>query len=227
MITLAIDSSASTLAAAVCDGERVLAQIVKQNTRAQSEELFPEIARLMRECGISYGDIDLFAAASGPGSYTGLRIGISLIKGIAFGRGKPCVGVSSLASLAENYFGEQGLICPVMDARRERFYCALFRVSGGIPERLTDDDALPIGEFIETAVKTAKAANLKILLCGDGSEIALAEFAKRGIATDCAPEKIAPTAEGVARVALCEYKKGVFTTDSELRPVYLRKPHLN
>ena len=164
-------------------------------------------------------DIDLFAVSEGPGSFTGVRIGVSFVKGLAFG-GKTCVGVSTLEALAYNMLGFKGIISPVMDARRGQFYNALFESDGKTLIRLSEDRAIS-AEELEKDLE--KYADKPIYLCGDGYEIARKMLKNENI--EETPEALLKqNAYSVAMVALEEYKNGRFTDDSALSPTYLRVP---
>lgn len=146
-VILAIDSSAQTAAAALCDGEELIAGTTLRDGRKHSENLLPMVESLLSLTGLDVSGIDVFAAVTGPGSFTGVRIGISTVKGLAFGSKKPCVGVSALEALAWNLRGLDGLICPVMDARREQVYNALFRMENGVCTRLCGDRLIPAADL--------------------------------------------------------------------------------
>lgn len=222
MIILAFDSAAKVASAAVTDDERLLGLYTVENGLTQSELLLPMIENLLKTLKLGYEDIGLFATATGPGSFTGVRIGAALLKGLAFGRGAPCVGVSTLEELAENARGLDGLIAPVMDARRGQFYNALFRAKGGELERLTDDRAISADALAE---ELSRHGSERPYLLGDGYELAKALLRERGIATEETPPLlIGENAYSLARVALRAFRAGHYSTDAELMPTYLRLP---
>ena len=166
---------------------------------------------------IGVDDVDLFAASAGPGSFTGVRIGAATVKGLAFGTDKPCLGVSTLEALAYNLIGQDGLICPVMNARRKQVYTAIFRCKSGQLERLLPDSALAITELDAIL---AGYRDETIYLCGDGYDIT-AELLTTPIAPT--PERLRhQSAYSVAQVALRDYQNGVHTSDLEMAPTYLR-----
>ena len=125
MKILAFDGTAKAASVAVLDDERVLGYYTVDNGLTQSELLLPMAENLLKSLKLSFSDIELFATSVGPGSFTGVRIGVSLIKGLAFGKNLPCVEVSTLEALAENLVGIQGRIVPCMDARRNQVYSAM------------------------------------------------------------------------------------------------------
>ena len=130
MKILAFDSTAKVASVAVTEGEKTLAVYSIDNGLTQSELLLPMAEATLNSLRISFSDIDAYAVTVGPGSFTGVRIGVSLVKGLAFGKNKPCVDVSTLEALAENLKGSDGIIVPVMDARRAQVYTALFISDG-------------------------------------------------------------------------------------------------
>lgn len=216
MKILALESSALTASAAVCEDGKVLGEYTLNNGNTHSETLLPMVESLFHFLGITAKDIDLFAVAAGPGSFTGVRIGTATAKGLAFGTGKPCIGVSTLEALAHNLQVPGGLICPVMNARRKQVYTALFRSNGSQLERLMPDSAIGIDELDELL----KAYEEPVYLTGDGYGIT-AQNLKHPIGYT--PERLRDqSAASVAAVALLAYQNGVRTTDAELVPVYLR-----
>ena len=213
MITLAFDSTAKVASVAVCDGERLLGLYNVDNGLTQSE---------LHSLKLSFADIELLAATTGPGSFTGVRIGAALIKGIAFGRDVPCVSVSTLESLAENAKGLRGIIVPAMDARREQVYTAIFASDGEGVRRLTPDSAISTKELAELL---RDYSNEKIYVVGDGYATAKRGLSANGIATENTPTLlIGESAYSCATVAQKKYERGDYTDDIGLAPTYLRLP---
>ena len=221
MKILALDSTENTAAAAITDGETLIGSTVINAGRSHSELLLPAIEALMRSSGLSYDDIGLFACSSGPGSFTGVRIGVSTIKGLAFGRNVPCIGVSATEALAYNFINIDGIICPSMDARRSQLYNALFLSENGEIKRLTEDRTIPAAAL---AIEL-ESYDKPIYLLGGGEHII--RTASEG------NSNIMPTPEILKRqnaysVALCalrHYERGDITdgmTDTSLLPTYLR-----
>ena len=149
MKILALDSTAIAASVALCEDGELLGEYTVRNGNTHSQTLLPMVESLLAFFECTADDIDLFAASAGPGSFTGVRIGAATLKGLAFGTNKPCIGVSTLESLAYNLIGQNGLICPVMNARRKQVYTALFRAKNGQMERLMPDSALAITELDE------------------------------------------------------------------------------
>ena len=148
MKILAMDSSAVAASVALCEDERLLGEYTICNGNTHSQTLLPMTEELLSRFGITTDDVDLFAVSNGPGSFTGVRLGVATLKGLAFGKDKPCVGVSTLEALAHNLAVTDGLICPVMNARRNQVYTALFRAKNGNLERLLPDSAMAITESL-------------------------------------------------------------------------------
>ena len=218
MKILSLDSTAIVSTVAVCEDERLLAQLTLNNGNTHSETLLPMIESSLKLLKLNIDDIDLFACSAGPGSFTGVRIGVATIKGLAFGKGKPCVGVSSLEALAYNLIGNDGLICPVMNARRSQLYNALFICEGGKLRRICDDRLISVFDLEE---ELAGYTGIPIYLCGDGYDIAKDALTK--ISTQSTPTL--QQYQSAYSVALCAYeaaKQELLTTDRELSPTYLR-----
>ena len=222
MIILAFDSTAKAASCAVLDGEKCLALYTIDNGLTQSELLLPMAENMLRSLKMSFSDVDLFAAAVGPGSFTGVRIGVSLIKGLAFGTDTPCVGVSTIEALAENLSPLDGILVPCMDARRAQVYSATFLSSGGEIKRLTDDRAIALSSLAE---ELREYKDTPIYLSGDGYEVAKKALAQYGIITkDTPPLLITENAHSVGLVAKKMYERREFTSDREIAPTYLRLP---
>lgn len=219
MLILAMDSTAVAASVALLSDGAPLAAFHLNNGNTHSETLLPMAESVLRCTGKTVNDIDLFAVSAGPGSFTGVRIGVATVKGLAFGKGKPCVGVSTLEALAENLVPTGGLLCPVMNARRGQVYNALFRVENGALTRLCPDRALSVEE-LEAELLTYSEP---VTLCGDGAEPVKNSFTK----CDVALPPLTLMEQNAVSVALCAArmaKEGRTCTDKELKPVYLRMP---
>ena len=215
MKILALDSTALTASVALCEDSRPIAEFTISNGHTHSETLLPMIASMLELGGYTVNDVDIFAASKGPGSFTGVRIGAATLKGLAFDTKKPCIGVSTLRALAKNLEGFDGIICPVMNARRGQVYNALFDADG---KRLCEDRALSVEELAAEIASSDKT----VYLCGDGTDITFDGFAGRVNAVK-APERLRlQSGYSVAACALEDYKNGIHTTDIELTPSYLR-----
>ncbi len=222
MIIMAFDSCARSASVAVLDGERALAVYNIDNGLTQSELLLPMAEDILRSLKLTFSDIGLFACSEGPGSFTGVRIGVSLVKGLAFGKNIPCVGVSTLEALAENMRGIPGIIVPVMDARRSQVYGAIYESDGDEMSCLISDGAY---SFSELADMLGKFNNKPIYLVGDGYEVAKAGLSELGIKTESTPALlILENARSVAVLAKRKYERGCAASDREIAPTYLRLP---
>lgn len=218
MKILAIEASALTASVAVCEDDLPLAAMTLQTGHTHSETLLPMAEQLLAHCGLSVADIELFAVPVGPGSFTGIRIGVSLIKGLAFDSGKPCVGVSSLEAMAYNLAGCSGILCPVMDARRNQLYNALFRWEGERPVRLCEDRLISADALAAELAQYGET----VWLTGEGSPI-LQKAAPEGLTLICpAPLMATENAVSVAQLGRREYLAGNAVSDSDLLPIYLR-----
>ena len=217
MKILALDSSAVVASVALCEDATLLDEYTLHNGNTHSETLLPMIETLLSHFGITVDDIELFAASTGPGSFTGVRIGTATLKGLAFAKDTPCVGVSTLEALAENTVALTGLICPVMNARRSQVYTALFRSNGKSLTRLMPDSALSVAELDELLSTYGEP----VVFVGDGYSMTLDALKKtepRAI-----PDRLRhQSAYSVAQVARRAYEQGNTVTDASLAVTYLR-----
>ena len=221
MKILAIDSTATVASVAVCDNESLVALYTVNNGNTHSETLLPMVESALRQAKLSVSDIELFAVSNGPGSFTGVRIGCATVKGLAFGRNIPCVGVSTLEALAYNMKGSDGIICPVMNARRNQVYNALFEFDGDSLVRLCPDRAISIKELSEELSSDAHCSDKKIYLCGDGYGITAPALPASRLGA-AHPVMLHQNAYSVAMRALASFNEGNYSSDSELAPTYLR-----
>ncbi|MDR0380525.1 MAG: tRNA (adenosine(37)-N6)-threonylcarbamoyltransferase complex dimerization subunit type 1 TsaB [Oscillospiraceae bacterium] len=212
MTILAFDSSSLSASAAVTRDGALLAQSFQNNGLTHSQTLMPMAEALLRNAGLALTDVDLIAVTHGPGSFTGLRIGVAAANGLAWGLGRPCLGVSSLAAAAQGVAHWGGLICAVQDARRGEVYNALFLSEGGALTRLTEDRALPL------AALWAEMQKKNPILVGDGAE--LCYNGRGGEAARLAPPHLRfPCAWAVAHLAAShpDLDRASYAT-----PVYIR-----
>ncbi|MBE6063166.1 MAG: tRNA (adenosine(37)-N6)-threonylcarbamoyltransferase complex dimerization subunit type 1 TsaB [Clostridium butyricum] len=169
MITLAVDSSSKVATVALMQDNRLLGEITLNDKREHSVILMSIITDLLKHNNLTISDINGYVVSKGPGSFTGLRIGMATVKGLSFGTGKPYVSVSSLDALALNASNFDGLICPIMDALRHSVYTCLYKSNqntDGTPEleKLMDYTDLDIDNLIELI----KSKNEKVIFIGDG-----------------------------------------------------------
>ena len=165
---LGIDSSAISAGCALVEGGKIVAEQYLNTRHTHSETLMPMVSGMLQNAGVALSNVERIAVTIGPGSFTGLRIGIATIKGLCMGAEKPCVGVSTLEAIAYNFIGVDGIICACMDARCKQVYNALFRSEGGVITRLCDDRAVTLEEL---SAELSGLNENKIILAGDGAEI--------------------------------------------------------
>ncbi|MBR5615213.1 MAG: tRNA (adenosine(37)-N6)-threonylcarbamoyltransferase complex dimerization subunit type 1 TsaB [Clostridia bacterium] len=220
MYILSLDSTAIAATVALCDDQKLLSLTTVENGNTHSQTLLPMVEETLARFELRPTDVELYACSAGPGSFTGVRIGASTIKGLAFGTSISCIGVSTLEALAQNLVGFDGILCPVMNARRNQVYNALFECKDGVITRLCEDRAIALDALDE---ELSAMGDKPVYLVGDGYDLSLSQLKK------CA-DHIRPTpvllrtqnAYSVAQVALVLYESGVRTNDQELVPVYLR-----
>ena len=220
MRILGIDSSAVSVGAAICDaGEepKVIAEGFINNKITHSQTLMPLVQSLLENSKLTLSDIDAFAVSAGPGSFTGLRIGVAAVKGMAYALKKPCRAVSTLHAMACNFPLYDGVICAVMDARCSQVYNAVFEAKNGVITRLCDDRALMMNELKDEL--DDKYAGRKVLLCGDGAALCFDRFSGGRII-------LAPAQMRYQNgVGVCFAAAGYPDTDAAaLMPKYLRLP---
>lgn len=214
MKVLAIDSTAKAASAAFVYDETVIAEYTRNTGHTHSETLMPMIEDVLRASSVRIEDVDLVAVSAGPGSFTGVRIGISLVKGLCFGRNIPIAAVSSMDALAMNLQGFEGVVCPVMDARRNQVYTAIYR--NGV--RMTQDMLIPCSELADML----KEHDCPIYFTGDAYELAHKLIDDPNIR----PTPIGSRLQRAVSVAMAgiEYynnKNNIFT-DADVAPIYLR-----
>ena len=165
MKILAFESSAVSASVALVEDEKLIAQSFQNCGLTHSRTLLPLAESLLKNCGVTLDDVDALAVAHGPGSFTGVRIGVATVKGLALGADKPCIGVSTLEAMAWGARALGGRLCCVMDARAGQVYNALFAVENGAPHRLCDDRALKLTDLGEEIGETP------YFLVGDGADL--------------------------------------------------------
>lgn len=218
---LGIDSSGLVATVALMSEGILAAEYTIHNKKTHSQTLLPMIADMMKMAEIDLAELDCIAVSAGPGSFTGLRIGASTAKGLAWTLGIPIVPVSSLMGLAANMTEHGAVVCPVMDARRNQAYYGIYRVTGGIPDVICE----PGTESIENVVEAVNAVGEPVLFLGDG--VPVFEEAIRGRSE--VPVRFAGAAvryQRGASIALLGgllYEEGKYVQAGEFVPVYLRK----
>ncbi len=225
MLILAVDSSTPVAGAAVVDEDRVIIESFTNYKKTHSETLMPTINRILRECDCTIGDIDALAVTAGPGSFTGLRIGMAAVKGISMAAKKPVVAVSTLDTLAGNIAGSNALVAALLDARKNEVYCAFYDASGIRPERLREPMACAPETFLSEARALADYEHKdKIILLGDGyyrySDYFNTELTNRLIPIP--GHLMLPRAAAAGILAAHKARQGEFADVFQLRPWYIR-----
>lgn len=219
MKILSFESSAVSAGVCLTDDRKVIASSFQNCGLTHSRTLLPMAEALLKGCGMTPADVDAFAVAAGPGSFTGLRIGAATVKGLALGQDKPCIGVSTLEAMTRGLEGMRGKVCAVMDARAGQVYNAVFTIDGtqnGV-QRLTPDRAIKLSELAEEIGQEEQ------ILVGDGALLCYTKLKE-----DCPglvlapPQLLYPTGYGVAMAALPLLEKGEGVTAQQLDARYLR-----
>ncbi|MCR4564336.1 MAG: tRNA (adenosine(37)-N6)-threonylcarbamoyltransferase complex dimerization subunit type 1 TsaB [Clostridiales bacterium] len=214
MKILAIDSSAKSVSAALVEDGKVICETFANIGLTHSETLMPMISFTLKSAKASPDDIDIYALTTGPGSFTGIRIGAAAVKGMAQAKDKKCVGVSSLEAIAFSYRDSENIVCAVMDARCSQVYCAAFRNG----ERLFEDKAI----LIEELCSVLEEYNEKTVFVGDGAKLVYDSLKDRLDCVRAKPENEFPHASSVALIA--EKRADTAVPYSQIVPVYLRLP---
>lgn len=218
MKILAIETSAKAASVCLCEDEFLIAQSYQNSGLTHSQTVLPMCEQMLRHCGVPLNQVDLIACAAGPGSFTGLRIGLSTAKGLAWSLEKPCCGVSTLEAMAWSLAHRPGQLECCMDARRHQVYHARFSSDGHRLTRLTEDRAISLQAlFAELDEKKVP------MVVGDGAELCYNESSRMGICLEIAPPHLRfQSAWGVARGALEQVKRGEITDAQGLAANYIR-----
>lgn len=221
---LVLEASAAAASCALLENQKVLGEFFVNIPQTHSQTLLPMAQGLLDTCGVPAGAVDFFAVTHGPGSFTGLRIAMAAVKGLAMAAEKPCVGVSTLEALARNLAGFAGSAAAVMDARCGQVYAGLFSLEEGEVRRLAEDTALSILEL----GKLLPGLKKPVFLVGDGAELCynkLMETKSAGDYLRLAPPHLRyQRAAAVGAAALAAWIRGEALDAGELVPAYLRLP---
>ena len=219
MLILAFETSAKAASVALMEGNKLLGESYQNTGLTHSQTLMVMAEDMLKQCGKSAQDVQAVAVAEGPGSFTGVRIGVAAAKGFAWGKEIPCYGVSTLEAMAESLGIYEGFVCPVMDARRSQVYNALFYVNQGTIKRHREDRAIALANLQEDL----EHLDGPIYLVGDGSTLTYNTL------NDSIEELILPPehrmhqrAVGVGLVAARMAAEGLVPSGGELTPNYLR-----
>ena len=219
MKILSFESSAVSAAVCLTDGEKLIASAFQNCGLTHSRTLLPMAEQLLDNVGLTPRELDGFAVASGPGSFTGIRIGVATVKGLAMGTGLPCVGVSTLEAMDWGARALGGRLCCVMDARAGQVYNALFAVENGAPRRLCADRALKLTDLGEEIGETP------YFLVGDGADLCYNTLKEKCPGLHLAPPELRyATGYGVAAAALPLLRTGKTCSPQDLDAFYLRRP---
>jgi tRNA threonylcarbamoyladenosine biosynthesis protein TsaB len=217
---LAVDTSSTVAAVAIIENEVLLGEYFINNKKTHSQKLMPMIKELIDSLGLTPEEIDIYAAAVGPGSFTGLRIGVTSIKAMAYALNKHVISVSTLDALAYNNPVCNVIICPIMDARNNQVYTALYKLNEQ-PVRESEYMALPIEDLIKVLIRTGE----NVCFVGDGVE-RHRDYLLNELGPKCsfAPHNlILNKASSVAQLALISAKSGKLESPVDMIPFYLRK----
>lgn len=221
MKILAIDTSATAASVCLAGEDKILGSFYTNTALTHSQTLVPMIDQVLKTTQTDVDELDYIAVNAGPGSFTGVRIGVAAAKGLAFKNNVPCVSVSTLESMAYNMLGSDCVVCAVMDARCSQVYNALFKVSGDKVGRLCDDRALALSDL---KLELEQIGD-KIILVGDGAEIT-AKYLENSLSNVfLAPvNKQVQNASSTALAAFKSISENKTITPAELMPTYLRLP---
>lgn len=222
MRILSVDTSSNVAAVAVTEDEKLICEILVNTKKTHSQTLMPMIDNALKQSELEISDIDLIASANGPGSFTGLRIGVSAVKGLAHAMDIPVVGVSILTAMAYNLPFCEYLISPILDARRNQVYNAVYEWNDTDLKEIQAPRALSVDELIEEFI----ASDKKVVFLGDGvgihKEYIKEKLGKKAVFAPVSANE--QRASGLAAAAKKLYDEGKAVSCYELAPIYLRKP---
>lgn len=224
MKILNLECSATPASVAIIEDGKLLASSFVNVKLTHSQTLMPMVENILSAAKLTIADIDGLAISNGPGSFTGVRIGISALKGLAAPKNLPCVAVSTLRAMAENYSDTDCIVCAVMDARCNQVYNALFEIENGTVTRLCEDRALLCDELAKDIKKISQESKKCVIIVGDGAEIFYPFVKECDNIKISAPIRRFQNAVGVGMVALENFNKSETIEASALLPFYLRLP---
>lgn len=218
MKILAVDTATKTCSVAVVNEDAALSEITLARDQTHSKHLMEAIHSAIRLSGLDFSDIDGFAVTKGPGSFTGLRIGISLVKGLAAASGKPVVGISTLDAISLPYSLSEGLICPLLDARKGEVYFSRYRSVSGCLIKELDEHVLPPKEAVEDI-------SAPCLFIGDGAFVYKTLLIEQlgNLAKFPPAYRNTIHATSVAHFALQKFKNNTHENIASFVPQYIRR----
>ncbi len=221
---LGIDSSSIVATIAVLNEEKLLSEYIVNNKKTHSEKMMVVLKQVLEDSGITANDIDVVAVAKGPGSFTGIRIGMACAQGIAHALNKPMAGVNTLDGLAYNLMGSKDLLCPMMNAQRQEVYTSLYRFEGDELKRLWDYKLIKVNTLLEELITLGE----KVVVLGDGLPLL-----KKSLRNDSSqtvknivpahPVFSMPRASSIAAAGLQKYIRGDAKDCFSIKPFYIRK----
>ena len=218
MRIVAIDASGPAASCAVTVDGEVVQLIAMNQGLTHSETIMPALDACMSAARLSCDQVDCFATVAGPGSFTGVRIGVCAIKGLAHAWNRPCARIDALEALAMNYQGFDGLACPILDARRGQVYCAAFDMKNGLPVRVLEDAAIDLTEFLEKLPR-----DRRLVFLGDGLRVHAAKIREILPEALIAPANLRQLRADAACL-LAEARPEEWMEARKLTPIYLRLP---
>lgn len=223
MLILAVDSATPAAGAALSDGEKIIAEYSYNFKRVHSKNLMPLIDKCLQDYGCALKDLDAIAVTSGPGSFTGIRIGMATVKGLSLGSGVPIISISTLEAIAYNLVLSNYLVCPVLNARKNEVYTAAYDVSGVKPNILWGPAACA-PESLMHEIRKIAASYPGIVFLGDGfkpyADIFRAALGSQLV--EVPPHLMLPRAGNIAVLAAAKLKEGMVENAHTIRPYYLR-----
>ena len=224
MKILSLECSATPASVAIIKNDKLIASSFVNVRLTHSQTLMPMVENTLKSAMLSINDIDGFAITNGPGSFTGVRIGISAVKGLAAPKNIPCVAVSTLRAMAENYCDTDCIVCAVMDARCNQVYNALFEIKDGVVTRLCDDRALLCDELTKEIENLSNNDNKNIIIVGDGTDIFYPFVKHLKNVKISSPQKRYQNAVSVGFCSLEDFENNNTISGESLLPFYLRLP---
>ena len=218
MNIVAIDTSGPAASCAVLIDGEIVQSIAMNRGLTHSETIMPALDAFMSAARLSCDQVDCFATVAGPGSFTGVRIGVCAVKGLAHAWNRPCARIDALEALAMNFAGFDGLACPILDARRGQVYCAAFDMKNGMPERVLEDAAIDLTEFLASLPK-----DRRLVFLGDGLRVHAARIRETLTEALIAPANLRQLRADAACL-LAEARPEEWMEARKLTPIYLRLP---